>query len=534
MSTTDQSTSVDAADPTPGDGGDEPRTPRWRASLLGLAAAVAGLGAGELLAGLLGVVSPVVAVGDLVVVNVPEPVKQLAIELFGTADKIALIVGIVVLLTLAALGIGRVTAWRRGLGLALTGVFGLIGVAAVLLTASSTWLALLPAVTAGVVAVAVLWWTTRSGPSEPSVARQSTIDRRALLRGGAAAAAGVAGLGVGRAAASRRADAVESARASADVPPPTEPVAFASDLQLDVEGISAYETPNSDFYRIDTALEVPRLSREGWELTITGMVAEPLTLTLDDLEQRYEVVERAITMTCVSNEVGGGLVGNARWRGVLLADVLEDVGVDGGANQIVGRAFDDFTTGFPVEAAFDRDAMLVVGMNDEPLPAEHGFPLRLVVPGLYGYVSATKWLREIELTTFDSFDQYWVERGWAERAPIKTQSRIDTPAGFARLSGEVAVAGVAWAQTRGIERVQVRVDEGDWVDAELAAAFDDVTWRQWVWRWDTSQVERGRHDLEVRAIDGAGDIQTAERTPPFPDGAAGWHRVVVTVVDADG
>ncbi len=199
------------------------------------------------------------------------------------------------------------------------------------------------------------------------------------------------------------------------------------------------------------------------------------------------------------------------------------------ATQLVGRAFDGFTTGMPVEAAYDRDALVAYGMNGESLPPTHGFPLRMVTPGLYGYVSATKWMTDIELTTFDAFDQYWVERGWDQRAPIKTQSRIDTPGGFGRFTvgDTVPVAGVAWAQTRGIAKVEVRVDDGGWQEADLAAPVSDITWRQWVWRWDTSGLEPGRHQLTVRATEKGGEVQTDEKARPFPNGASGWHSIAV-------
>ena len=246
-------------------------------------------------------------------------------------------------------------------------------------------------------------------------------------------------------------------------------------------------------------------------------------------------LEIPITMTCVSNEVGGDLVGTAVWQGVRLADLLDAVGVDPAATQIVGRAFDGFTTGMPVEAAFDRDTIVAYAMNGEPLPSAHGFPLRMVTPGLYGYVSATKWLSEVELTTFEAFDQYWVARGWDERAPIKTQSRIDTPGSFGRVpvGTTVPVAGVAWAQTRGIEKVEVRVDDGPWQEAELAAPVSDVTWRQWVWRWDTTGLTGGRHQLTTRATDATGEVQTEDRARPFPDGASGWHSIAV-LAQSDG
>jgi DMSO/TMAO reductase YedYZ molybdopterin-dependent catalytic subunit len=285
-------------------------------------------------------------------------------------------------------------------------------------------------------------------------------------------------------------------------------------------------TRNADFYRVDIALSVPQVLVDDWALRVHGMVRRPMTLTFAELTAR-EVVEADITMTCVSNQVGGGLLGNARWLGVRLDDLLADAGIRPGADQVVGRSVDGYTCGFPVAALDGRDALVAFGMNGEPLPLEHGFPARLVVPGLYGYVSATKWLSEIELTTFDRFDQYWVPRGWDARAPIKTSSRIDTPRGLARLpAGRTAVAGVAWAQTRGIDAVDVRVGDGPWRPAELAAALGDTTWRQWVHWWDATP---GRHTLAVRATDGTGAIQTAERSEPRPNGSSGLHEVVVIV-----
>jgi DMSO/TMAO reductase YedYZ molybdopterin-dependent catalytic subunit len=266
-----------------------------------------------------------------------------------------------------------------------------------------------------------------------------------------------------------------------------------------------------------------------YKLKVTGMVDRPFELSYADLVAR-DLVEADITMTCVSNEVGGRLVGHARWLGLPLAELLDEAGVAAGADQIVGRSVDGYTCGFPVDVATDgRMALVDVGMNGEPLPLEHGFPVRLVVPGLYGYVSATKWLSEIELTTFDAFDHYWVRRGWATEAPIKTQSRIDTPAALASIpSGPRAIAGVAWAQPRGIAKVEVKIDDADWQEAELSTEVSGTTWRQWRFDWDATP---GRHDVTCRATDADGVTQPEERTRPIPDGAAGWHQIVVLVAD---
>ncbi len=463
--------------------------------------------------------------------NVPRPLKDLAIQLFGTADKIALIVGILVILTIAAAGLGVLARTKRNLALALTGGFGVLGVIATLIGSTGGVLDATPSLVAGIAAVGVLAFLTRPAND---VVTNDDVARRRFLRDGAGALVGAAVVGGGgRLIANNRAQAAEAARANLGLPEPTEAATFPPEVELGIDGVTPFETPNADFYRIDTQLTVPRLDREGWTLEVKGMVDTPMTWTIDELEQEFEVIERIITMTCVSLEIGGDLMGSARWRGIRLSDVLEKVGVQSDANQIVGRAFDDWTSGFPVEAAFDRDTLIVIGMNGEPLPAEHGFPLRLIVPGLYGYVSATKWLTAIELTTFDDFQNYWVERDWSAMGPIKTQSRIDTPRGLERVErGMIPIAGVAWAQGRGISKVEVRVDDGEFIEAELAPALNDVTWRQWVYRWDTTSVDAGRHDLTVRATDATGETQTEERQLPFPDGATGWQTVACTVADA--
>jgi DMSO/TMAO reductase YedYZ molybdopterin-dependent catalytic subunit len=355
--------------------------------------------------------------------------------------------------------------------------------------------------------------------------------RRAFLTGagaflvGASLTAGALG-GLGRWL-GRRFSAAES-RAAVRLPPPVQSLARPpTGAELDVAGLSPYLTPNDRFYRIDTALTAPQVPTADYRLRVTGLVDRQLELTYEELLD-LPMIERDITLTCVSNEVGGNLIGNARWLGTRLDALLERAGVRAGADQVVGRSIDGFECGFPLAAALDgRDALIAVGMNGEPLPISHGFPARLVVPGLYGYVSATKWLTEIELTTFDAFDHYWLRRGWAREGPIKLMSRIDTPRGLARLApGPVAVAGVAWAQHVGVGAVEVQVDDGPWRAARLAAAPSEDTWVQWVFAWS---AEAGRHSLRVRAIDVTGAIQTAERAEPFPDGATGHHEIVVIV-----
>ncbi len=295
----------------------------------------------------------------------------------------------------------------------------------------------------------------------------------------------------------------------------------------EVGGISPIITPNSDFYLIDTAISKPVVRADTWRLQVTGMVDNPYTLNFDEL-LAMGLVEEAVTLSCVSNQVGGNLVGNAVWRGVPLRAVLDRAGVQRGATQIVGRSVDNWNSGFPTALAYDgRVALVAVAMNGDPLPRDHGFPVRLVVAGLYGYVSATKWLEEIRLTTWEGFDSYWVPRGWAKEGPIKTQSRIDVPRNRSRISaGRVAVAGVAWAPSRSIERVEVQIDDGPWQRAELSLNMSINSWRQWLYAWDAT---RGNHQIRVRATDGGGRTQTSQRTSPAPNGASGWHTISVSV-----
>jgi DMSO/TMAO reductase YedYZ molybdopterin-dependent catalytic subunit len=366
--------------------------------------------------------------------------------------------------------------------------------------------------------------TTSASPSEmPGDIGRRRFLSASLMVGGAAVALG----GLGRLNIARRFGVAEAARDALTIPVPQSPLPpLDAGAVLDTSGISPFITPNADFYRVDTAFIVPRIDTDTWRLAIHGMVDREMELTFEQLMSR-EVIERDITLACVSNEVGGPYIGNARWIGVPLKPLFEEAGVHADADQIVSRSVDGFTVGTPTAVAMDgRDAMLAVSMNGETLPFTHGFPVRMIVPGLYGYVSATKWLTDIELTTFDAYDAYWIQRGWAQQAPIKTESRIDTPrAGSKVRVGTLMVAGVAWAQHRGIELVEVRVDGGAWNDATLAAQDTTDTWRQWTWPWHATP---GQHTIEVRATDADGDVQPEQRLPPFPDGATGWHTVQVS------
>jgi DMSO/TMAO reductase YedYZ molybdopterin-dependent catalytic subunit len=365
-------------------------------------------------------------------------------------------------------------------------------------------------------------------PMAPSPADPPRLDRRRFLRGvaGVAAAAVVSGA-AGRILAERALAAVGPSTVllpTAAEPRPAVPTGAA----LDVEGISPLFTPNEEFYRIDTALTIPRIDPAEWRLRLTGMVQQEVVLSYDDI-LAMPMIEADITIACVSNEVGGPLVGNARWLGVPLADVLDLAGPQLAATQVVGRSVDGFTAGFRTTFARDgRDALLAVGMNGEPLPARHGFPARLVVPGLYGYISATKWLSEIELTTWEGFDGYWVPRGWDKQARVLLQSRFDTPStASTRPRGPVELAGVAWEPEKGISRVEVAVDDGPWEEAELGTEVAPSAWRHWSYVWQAD--EPGHHTLRVRAYDGDGRAQSNTRFPPRPFGAMGHHEIRVTI-----
>lgn len=490
----------------------------FRSAVAGAVTAAVALAAGELAAGIdARCVSPVEAVAGEIIDRSPLWLEQFAIETFGHNDKLALVVGIVVV----AIGFGAVVGivasrHRRAAVLALV-AFAALGVAA----AGPSLLAALPSLAAGVAGVVALeLLVPRPAPNEGTIV--ASVDRRRFLALGAAAALATAG---GRALRNRF-SAAES-RASVRLPTPARrlPPVPAS-AQVDVPGVAPLVTPNADFYRVDTALLVPQVRAEDWSLEITGMVDRPYRLSYAELSRR-DMVEADITMTCVSNPVGGDLVGHARWLGVPVRDLLADAGVDRRADQLVGRSVDGYTCGFPLAAVADRDCLVAVGMNGEALPLAHGFPARLVTPGLYGYIGSTKWLTELEVTTFDAFDQYWVRRGYADRAPIKTMARIDTPRSLQRVApGPVPVAGVAWAQTRGIAAVEVRVDDGAFEPAQLAEALGDDSWRQWLFDWDATP---GRHTLTVRAVDKAGDVQTERRADVVPDGASGWMSLVVLV-----
>jgi DMSO/TMAO reductase YedYZ molybdopterin-dependent catalytic subunit len=514
------------------------RVPRRMAALAGLVAAAGALAVGELGGGLLaGAVSPVAAVGSAVIDLAPPGSKELVVSLFGTNDKLALTVLIAGIVLAAGAGVGLLA--RRSIGGADAVIVAIAGIGLLAAmrdpTASLSLVAVVAALqaAAGIWVLSVLFAAARlpaPAAAVASVASSMTAaaSRRGfLLRAGLLGTLALAGGGLGRFLADRRAAGV--ATAAATIPDAVDPAGTPPpDASFAVAGLTPLVVPNDRFYRIDTALITPAVDVKGWTLRVHGMVDREVTLTFAQLVE-LPLIERYVTIACVSNEVGGNLVGNAKWTGVRLMDVLDMAGIQAGATQIVPRSVDGWTAGFPTSWLTDsaREALIAVKMNDEPLPAEHGFPARLIVPGLYGYVSATKWLSDIELTTLEAFDAYWVPRGWAKEAPILTQSRIDVPRGDATVTaGPVAVAGVAWAPDRGISKVEVRVDDGAWQAATLALELSPSTWVQWKWTW---QATAGDHVLEVRATDGTGEVQTDQASRPDPDGARGHHRIAVRV-----
>jgi DMSO/TMAO reductase YedYZ molybdopterin-dependent catalytic subunit len=518
------------------------RIPRGAAVGLGITSVALAVGTGHLAAALVApAASPPLAVAAAVVRLAPLPLVEFATATFGTADKLVLLVGIgVVLAGVAALaGLAARRAARPAE--AVVGALGLLAAAAAWTAPSFAQLDLLPQIVAAVSGVIAVRWLhprlSRAGTAPANQPRDTTdgshgaVTRRGVLHGSAAlgvvgaaaVVAGGAGQLLGRGVGDSRAEVTRLLAAAPVAPAP--PLPPGADLTA--FGAPPVITSNADFYRIDAALRVPALSATDWALRVHGMVDRELTLSFTDLLAR-PLVARTLTLTCVSNDVGGPLVSTATFVGVALRDLLRDVGVHPDADQLVSTSVDGWTAGTPTAVVLqpDRGALLAVGMNGEALPREHGFPVRMVVPGLYGYVSATKWVTDLELTTFAAYDAYWVQRGWARQAPIKTQSRIDRPRAFAQLTaGRVLLAGTAWAQHTGVERVEVRADDGPWLPAQLATEVNLDTWRMWRAELDLGP---GRHVLQCRATDRSGATQPEQRSAPVPDGATGWHSVVVT------
>jgi len=502
----------------------------WSASV-GMAAGALTVGVATLLAGLMtqmglaaGTPSPLFAVGGAFVDRTPPWLKDFAVATFGTYDKAALIVGMTLVLTVVCAVIGIVGARRRTAAMVAFEVVGAIGMLAVATRPHSGNLDILPTLigtAAGLWVLSTLW--QRAAKAEHG----TPVDRRRFLLGAAGVTVvALAAATVGQVLGQRAGQAVQS-RAAVRLPKAATPVVISAGAQLGVKGITPYIVDNADFYRIDTALVVPQLDTAGWSLKVHGMVDQEVTIDWATLLTK-PMEQALVTLMCVSNEVGGDLTGNAVWTGWPVRELLKMAGPRTGADMVLSTSSDGFTAGTPLSVLTDdRNALLAIGMNGQPLPPEHGFPVRLVVPGLYGYVSATKWVTELKVTTFADDEGYWTPRGWSARGPVKTESRIDVPRSGDRVSaGAVALAGIAWAQHRGIKAVEVRVDGGPWQGARLAEEPTVDSWRQWVLPW---QAVKGAHTITVRATDDEGVVQTQTEAPPAPDGATGWHTITVNV-----
>jgi DMSO/TMAO reductase YedYZ molybdopterin-dependent catalytic subunit len=540
----------------------DPIPPAGAGVLAGALAAATSIAVAELVAGLIpGAPSLVVAIGTLVIDFQPAGAKDVVVELFGTNDKLALNVVIVAaaLAVAALLGIvARRQIRRADAGFVAAGLVALVAAwRQPLVSLPLAAITVVVALAAGLAALRLLLAaaqprTAEAVSSPSSVATDGTSARRLrrlglelaaglprqaarmpdwgrrrfLMRSAAVAVTAVVAGGLGRALLQRRAEASPAVSTVLPSPRQTTPPLTPAE-SLNVPGLTPLVVPNESFYRIDTALLTPHIEVNDWRLTVRGMVDRTVELTYAELGA-LPLLEQYVTIACVSNTVGGDLVGNALWTGVRLRDVLSMAGIQPGATQIVGRSADGWTAGFPTEHALNpaREPMIALLMNRQPLPVEHGYPARLIVPGLFGYVSATKWLTEIELTTLEAFDGYWIPLGWAKEGPILTQSRIDVPRhGDEVRAGEVTIAGVAWAPDRGISRVEISIDSGPWQACTTSQPIAPATWLQWLNR---VPLAPGRHDIEVRATDGTGVVQTAETSPPAPDGARGHHNIQIT------
>ena len=504
----------------------------WGARLAGLVAGLTGLAVADLGSWLVGPAgSPVSAVGELVIDLLPAPLVNFGKDTLGAADKPVLVAIITVAVLVACAFAGQAELRRRLGGAAVLAVVAVLGLAGIAARAGADLLVYLPTVVGlglGYLLLRLLidrlqaWRPGSDGDATAASDERRRFLRWTLVAGGLAAVGAVAGQALLGAA-----NRVNEARARLRLPAAAKPAAAVpAGADLGVPGLSPYVTPNEVFYRIDTALQVPAIDPADWSLTVTGMVEQEVTITYAELSA-LPLVEHLVTLACVSNEVGGGLVGNARWLGYPIRDLLARAKPTAGADMVLSTSHDGFTAGTPLDVLTDpaRQSLLAIGMNGEPLPLVHGFPVRMVVPGLYGYVSATKWVTELKVTTFADDRAYWTPLGWSARGPIKLASRIDVPHGTVA-AGRVVVAGVAWAQHTGIARVEVSVDDGPWQEAELAEVTGPDTWRQWRYRWDAGS---GDHTLTVRATDADGTLQEAAEAPPAPDGATGYHRVSVAV-----
>jgi DMSO/TMAO reductase YedYZ molybdopterin-dependent catalytic subunit len=501
-------------------------------AMAGIAAAAVALGVTQLLAAFAGPnADSRTAIGAVVIDVTPGPLREWAITTFGTADKLVLSILVLAVIAIIAAVAGSMERRRVPIGSAAIVLAGIAGSAAVLSRGGSIG-DVVPTVVGTLCGIAVLRLLTsgrftdepaqRQEADEPDRGRRLSLLTLGLLTAGAVS--GVVGVVLTRARTSVAGDRDAFALPQVDIgAPPIPPTVQPKGVAL-----PSFVTSNDDFYRIDTALSVPQLSRADWKLKIHGMVDREITYRFEDLD-RFEAVEKVVTLTCVSNPVGGDLISNATWIGYRVRDLLAEAGVHSDADMVLSTSSDGFTAGTPVEALTDgRDALLAVAMNGQPLPTAHGYPARLVVPGLYGYVSATKWVVDLELTRFDKAEAFWTRHGWSPRGPIKTESRVDVPrSGEVVSQGQVSFGGVAWAQHRGIKAVEVRIDDGPWQQAQLGASYSKDTWRLWSFPWRAEKS--GAHTITVRATDNTGAVQTEQWADPVPDGATGWHSVSFAV-----
>lgn len=508
--------------------------PAGQGALAGVAAVMLGAGLGELTAlAITPSSSPVASIGGALIDAAPGWAKDAAISLFGTNDKAALLTGIAIVLCAVACAAGwlelRRPPWGRILALAL----GAIGVAAAVTRAQASILWALPSVVAGVAAAVALGalarrarGTTGTDDATGTDAAGGADRRTFLVWSGVATVAGALAL-VGGGLVRAGSQAASAVRSAIRLPQPVAPLTVPAAAELGLPGLAAYVTPNDRFYRIDTALVVPQIDPSEWRLRIHGLVAQEVTLTWDEL-LALPLEESVATLACVSNEVGGDLISNAVWLGCPIRELLARAEPAAEADMVLSTSIDGFTASTPLEALTDdRAAILAVGMNGEPLPAEHGFPVRMVVPGLYGYVSATKWVVDLEVTRFADRTAYWTDRGWSPLGPVKLQSRIDVPRAGTRVdAGDTVIAGVAWQQHVGVAGVEVQVDDGPWQTAALASAVSGDTWVQWSLAW---RATTGIHTIRCRAASATGETQTGTVTGVVPDGATGWHEVRVEV-----
>jgi DMSO/TMAO reductase YedYZ molybdopterin-dependent catalytic subunit len=517
------------------------RFERWAAPIAGVVSVIVGLGVGSTTAGLLKTTSPMTSLATSVIDNAPRTIERWAIRSFGTNDKTVLAWSVAVVLLIAGALVGRRARQNPRAAVIGAALLAIIGCVISLAGRTAGLKGLVPVVAASVAGGFALVMLTRvldpfkAASTGNDVASGPRLDRRRFLGLGGASAVGglvlqqlgtsIGTQGLGEGQRKKAAAAINSAKGPAvTIPAPPE----GSDLG--VPGLTPFRVPNDNFYRIDTAFSIPRLNADDWSMTIGGMVNQERKYTYQDLVKRASLA-RDVTLMCVSNEIGGDLVGNAYFQGVPLKELLEECGPQTGAEQVFSTSVDGWTCGFPLEVAMDgRDAMIAVLMNGEPLPYMHGFPARLVVPGIYGYVSATKWLDRIDVNKWSDAEGFWIPRGWSQLAPVKTASRIDVPQDRATVaSGIVAVAGVAWAQHRGIGKVEVQVNDGQWTEATMATAGSKDTWRQWKFAWDAAAAGKGSHVIRVRASDLAGELQPLGPAPVAPDGAEGFHSIRVKV-----